>query len=232
MRDTDIERLFERVGDTARPGAEFEEDLLLRLEARMRDELEAEANLGSSSTPLAPAIEVEFNRERAGRSPRRPLLAVAAGVVAVAGLAGLFVAVRPPPADPVTTLPNITTPLSAPQGRRGLSDVCTRHAERLSEIDAMGAPLDNEVPSDERLAILNELAGIVDEHLVAATAAVPKVDQSIIEELTALERDLSNELVFIDRGRTDGARYVIPTAVSRLLAVNEQLANEGGTTCE
>ena len=239
MRDRDIEQLFVRIGHEARPDAEFEEDLLLRLEARLNDEPDADEHAVPVTATGAPAtVEVAFGHEQPSRQRHRPLLAVAASIIATAGLVGLLLTVGARQSDdPVTTEPAPTLPPPPstlpppPSVGQEMSVVCARHAERLSEIDAMGSPLSDQVPAEERRALLEQLAEMADDYLATATAIGSTIEPAIVEDLTSIRLDIDSELAFIERDRPDGAKYAVPTAADRILAVNAQLADGGVTSC-
>lgn len=239
MRDRDIEQLFGRIGYEARPDAEFEEDLLLRLETRLSDEPDADEHAVPVTAPGAPATaEVAFVHQPPTRQRHRALLAAAASFIATAGLVGLLLTVGnrqsddPVATEPASTLPPPPSTLPPPPSvNQEMSVVCARHAERLSEIDAMGSPLSNQVPTEERRALLEQLAEIAGDYLATATAIGSTIEPAIVDDLTSIQRDIDSELAFIERDRPDGAKYAVPTSANRILAVNAQLSDGGVTSC-
>lgn len=237
MRDQEMERLFERVGNEASPDAEFEEDLLLRLEASLTDQDVAEtAEMATHpSTNHASVIELELVDDvlQQRRRPVDRTLAVAAAAVVLVGIVGLTLAVREPVENsPVMTAPP-TLPVTAPPSLdSSVGELCARHADELARIDGLGSPLSNTMVTpedDERVQLLNDLAVVVDDYRTVLAAA-ETVESTILDELAEIDADLANELIFVSRGRLDGARYVVPDVVDRLLPINIRLA-EGGASC-
>lgn len=237
MREREMERLFERVGKDGRPGAEFEEDLLLRLEAQLAEgdagEAIATSTLRRSSDRTA---MIEFDRSAEPRQPAHQpfhrMLAAAAVVVVLLGIAGLTVAVREPAKDsPVITAP-LTVPITPPPSLVSSVDaLCARHLDVLERIDELGSPLSNTmVPpeDDQRVALLNELIVVVDDYLATLTAAA-SVEQSILDDVAEIAADLVTEVAFANRGRLDGALVAIPEAADRLLAINDELGGVGAS---
>lgn len=238
MRDREMERLFERVGNEARPDAEFEEDLLLRLEAGLADQdvdETAEMRPPPRLPNHAPVIELDLvaDLRQQRRRPVNRVLTLAAAVVVLVGIVGLTLAVRDPAQDsPVITAPPTLPVTSPPSLDSSVGALCARHADELARVDDLGSPLSNAMVTpedDEREQLLNELVVVVDDYRTILTAA-ESVEPSILDELAAIDADLVNELAFASRGRLDGARYAIPTIVDRLLAINVRLA-EAGASC-
>lgn len=239
MRDPEIQQLLGRAGGAVQPDAEFEEELLLRLEA-------AAVTCGDTA-PVAAQQRLmvvgevrddpTLGRETSGRRTGR-MLAVAAAVLLFIGIGSIALVVsrdreQTPAATPVSGVTLPAVPRLGVEAEAAFAEVCRRWSGVLAEIDAAGSPLfpgGRPDPDEELTAMADQLRVAVDEY-AAAAAVASELEPVIGSTLHDLESMIESELVFIARGRDNGARYSFPTIVDGLIRVSGDLADLGVEPC-
>jgi len=258
MRDSDLELLFAQAGADVAPDAEFEEELLLRMEAELVA-MPDDTNRREVPTSVPGGHHVVGLSGRAGGDDRsstaRWSVSVAASLLFVLGALGAVIvlsrtdvpaapatstattAVSSSPQAPVSVPEPVgdpTVPTRGPDSAAAFAVVCEQWAGDLASIAELGEPLRGPLGAGADAAVgdtVDRLRSIVDDYLAAAAVGGDVLDDELEGVLAELSVDVDAELVLIARGRWDGARYTVPVIVGKLLSVNAALSDAGVDSC-
>lgn len=252
MRDEQIERLLSQAGAALAPDAEFEDELLLRMEAEFTvDRTPGSARARGIEAPVVPVITAPPDARRARRSGgRRDLLLVAASILVVVAALGAVARLsggRSPnaPSAPPVTVPSTssnnpdstigaTEPLDVPGPDPvvgALAAACAQSADVLETILALGDPLGGPFQTAEDAVgdHLDQLRVVVDRYVAALE--VGRVDVPVADAIARLSADIDASLALTARDRWNVARTSVPLFARELAAIDVALAEEGIDEC-
>ena len=210
-----------RAAATARPAADVEEQLLLRL----RDEVANARELHVTSTAATDIDVVELTPTTSERERRRgPLLAIAASVAVIVGV--VAIATRP---DPTTETNPVTVPEPATTTDE-LDAACRRHLPELTAVDSSDYPTGFGATEAQRewvTLIRDAVAGISDAAAGDERPEVVLVRMQLTDFIDQLD-ELAIATADRNRGELAGSAEVIARRAVLLLADLEPL---GAASC-